>query len=127
MGAGLNSSMAKMRDKATSDLKRQKKKKKKCFSPTKPITDGSNGMCFLVPDLCPPLSSPRFSFQVVPKATLNSRPSKTPQPWGGASLAVAPGNRVEKMDPKSLLTCGGEMFGIQESLTTQSEQKLVKR
>lgn len=117
--------MAKMRDKATSDLK--KTGKKKVLQSHKTITGRSNGMCFLVPDLCPPLSSLRFSFQVVPKATLNSRPSKTPQPWGGASLAVAPGNRVEKIDPKSLLTCRGEMFGIQEGLTTQPEQKLVKR
>lgn len=60
-------------------------------------------------DLCPPLSSLRFSFQVLPKATLNSRPSNTPQPCGGASLALAPGSRVEKMEPKSLFTYRGRV------------------
>lgn len=62
-----------------------------------------------VSNLCPPLSSVRFSFQVSPKATLNSRPSRTPHPWGGASLAVAPGSKVEKMEPKSLFTCRGRI------------------
>lgn len=64
-------------------------------------------ICRVPADLWPPLSSLRFSFQVVPKATLNSRPSKTPQLWRGASLAVAPGSRVEKIEPKSLFTCRG--------------------
>ena len=54
--------------------------------------------------LWPPLSSVRFSFQVFPKATLNSRPSNTVCPSGGASIALAPGKRVEKIDPKSLFT-----------------------
>lgn len=53
-------------------------------------------------DRCPPLSSERDCFQTLPNATLTSRPSKKSHPSDGSSLAVVPGNRVEKMEPKSL-------------------------
>lgn len=61
-------------------------------------------------DLWPPLSSVRFSFQVFPRATLNSNPSRTPHPSGGAKRAFAPGNKVENMEPKSLFTCNHTHF-----------------
>lgn len=116
MGAGLNSSMARMRDKATSDLKTNTKrlsdrlhchpwKQSHSWTEYKVQKLTLNDHIGAFANLCPPLSSVRFSFQVLPKATLNSRPSKTPHPWGGASLAVAPGSRVEKIEPKSLFTC----------------------
>jgi len=52
-------------------------------------------------DLWPPLSSVRLSFHTPLKATLTSRPSNTPWPSIGDSLALVPGNRVEKIEPKS--------------------------
>lgn len=55
-------------------------------------------------NLWPPLNSVKFSFQVFPRATLNSKPSRTVCPSGGDSIALAPGRRVEKMDPKSSFT-----------------------
>ena len=55
-------------------------------------------------DLCPPDNSLRDSFQLSPKATLTSKPSRTSRPSGGCNLALAPGKSVEKMDPKSLFT-----------------------
>lgn len=53
------------------------------------------------PYLCPPESSERLSFHTPPKATFTSRPSRTVRPSGGESLALVPGRRVEKMEPKS--------------------------
>ena len=54
--------------------------------------------------LCPPLSSLRLSFHTLPNPTLTSRPSSSFWPSGGASLAVAPGRRVENIEPKSWKT-----------------------
>ena len=53
-------------------------------------------------DLCPPLSSDKDCFHTLPKATRTSRPSRKVPPSGGSSFAMVPGNRVEKIDPKSL-------------------------
>lgn len=53
-------------------------------------------------DRCPPLSSDSDCFQTLPNATRTSRPSKKLHPSGGSSLAIVPGRRVLKIDPKSL-------------------------
>ena len=53
--------------------------------------------------LCPPESSPSDSFHASPNATLNSSPSRMLRPSGATSFALAPGSRVEKMDPKSFV------------------------
>ena len=49
----------------------------------------------------PPDSSVKLSFQTPPNATFTSSPSSTVMPSDGDSLALAPGSRVEKMEPKS--------------------------
>jgi hypothetical protein len=51
---------------------------------------------------CPPLNSDKDCFHTLPNATRTSSPSKKSQPSGGSSFAIVPGNRVEKIDPKSL-------------------------
>ena len=52
----------------------------------------------------PPESSVRDSFHTPPNATRTSRPARKDSPSGGSSLAVVPGSRVLKMEPKSPVT-----------------------
>lgn len=63
-------------------------------------------------DLCPPLSSDKDCFHTLPKATRTSRPSRKVPPSGGSSFAMVPGNRVEKIDPKSWLTLTHVTFRV---------------
>lgn len=51
----------------------------------------------------PPLSSDKLSFQISPKATFTHKPSRKDLP-AGTNFALAPGNKVENIDPKSLST-----------------------
>jgi hypothetical protein len=52
---------------------------------------------------CPPESSVRDAFQILPSRTLTSRPSVRSWPSGGCSLAKLPGSNSPKIRPKSLL------------------------
>mmetsp|Transcript_14714 Transcript_14714/g.50807 ORF Transcript_14714/g.50807 Transcript_14714/m.50807 type:complete len:287 (-) Transcript_14714:1956-2816(-) len=71
-------------------------------------------------DRWPPLSSESESFQRLPNATLTSRPSSTVSPAGGSSLALAPGSRLEKMDPKSWFTLRHVASSVSCFLTSSS-------
>ena len=79
MGAGLNWSNDKIKERAIKDLRT---------------------LCKTY--LWPPLNSVRLCFQTPPSATLTSSPSLISCPSGGSNLAEFPGRRSPKMAPKSL-------------------------